>query len=225
MKFNNKLQKTKHSKIKNTSLLFEFLTRQLTVEILNKKSNTALKIIKKRFNENTELGKELQLYSTLLKTNFNSDKKADYLISETLNQRSKLNNQNTTIEVYNYLGKFLDACQNKNSQYTQIDVSKLSSGIYIIKLKSEDFILQKEFIKLLCPWKQQHRQFMMFGIAEALLITQEQSLSNLLLLMFYLRTQNMLSRLSITSTNIERLKSLDLKFILDIKTGLPTFTP
>ena len=60
MKFNNKLQKTKHSKIKNTSLLFEFLTRQLTVEILNKKSNTALKIIKKRFNENTELGKELQ---------------------------------------------------------------------------------------------------------------------------------------------------------------------
>ena len=37
---------------------------------------------------------------------------------------------------------------NKNSKYTQIDVSKLSSGIYIIKLKSEDFILQKEFINI-----------------------------------------------------------------------------
>ena len=57
------------------------------------------------------------------------------------------NNQNTTIKVYNYLGKLLDVFQNENSHYTQIDVSKLSSGIYIIKLKSEDFILQKEFIK------------------------------------------------------------------------------
>ena len=68
-------------------------------------------------------------------------------VHNTLHIKSKLNNQNTTIEVYNYLGKLLDAYQNKNSQYTQIDVSKLSSGIYIIKFKSEDFILQKEFIK------------------------------------------------------------------------------
>ena len=65
----------------------------------------------------------------------------------TLHIKSKLNNHDKTIEVYNYLGKLLDVFQNENSHYTQIDVSKLSSGIYIIKLKSEDFILQKEFIK------------------------------------------------------------------------------
>ena len=68
-------------------------------------------------------------------------------VFNTLHIKSKLNNQNTTIEVYNYLGKLLDAYQNKNSQHSQIDVSKLSSGIYIVKLKSEDFIIQKEFIK------------------------------------------------------------------------------
>ena len=68
-------------------------------------------------------------------------------VFNTLHIKSKINNQNTTIEVYNYLGKLLDAYQNKNSQHSQIDVSKLSSGIYILKLKSEDFILQKEFIK------------------------------------------------------------------------------
>ncbi|MFL2563886.1 MAG: T9SS type A sorting domain-containing protein [Flavobacteriales bacterium] len=68
-------------------------------------------------------------------------------VFNTLHIKSKLNNQNTTIEVYNYLGKLLDAFQKKNSQHSQIDVSKLSSGIYIVKLKSEDFIIQKEFIK------------------------------------------------------------------------------
>ena len=68
-------------------------------------------------------------------------------VHNTLHIKSKLNNQNTTIEVYNYLGKLLDAYQNMNSQHAQIDVSKLSSGIYIVKLKSQDFITQKEFIK------------------------------------------------------------------------------
>ena len=68
-------------------------------------------------------------------------------VHNTLYIKSKLNNQNTKIEVYNYLGKLLDANQNKIAQHMQIDVSKLSSGIYIIKLKSEDFISQKEFIK------------------------------------------------------------------------------
>ena len=68
-------------------------------------------------------------------------------VHNTLQIKSKLNNQNTIIEVYNYLGKLLDAYQNMNSQHAQIDVSKLSSGIYIVKLKSQDFIIQKEFIK------------------------------------------------------------------------------
>ena len=68
-------------------------------------------------------------------------------VHNTLYIKSKLNDQNTKIEVYNYLGKLVDANQNKIEQYMQIDVSKLSSGIYIIKLKSEDFISQKEFIK------------------------------------------------------------------------------
>lgn len=68
-------------------------------------------------------------------------------VHNTLQIKSKLNNQNTTIEVYNYLGKLIDAYQNMNSQHAQIDVSKLSSGIYIVKLKSQDFIIQKEFIK------------------------------------------------------------------------------
>ena len=62
----------KHSKLRNSGLLFEFLLRQVTVDVLNKnKTSPAAQIIKKRFNENTEVGKELGLYNLLLKTRTN----------------------------------------------------------------------------------------------------------------------------------------------------------
>ena len=53
-------RKLKHSKIKNTSILFELLTRQITADVLAGKSTKSVKIVKKYFNENTELGKELE---------------------------------------------------------------------------------------------------------------------------------------------------------------------
>ena len=58
-------RKLKHSKIKNTSILFELLTRQITADVLAGKSTKSVKIVKKYFNEDTELGKELQLYRIL----------------------------------------------------------------------------------------------------------------------------------------------------------------
>ena len=86
------MAKFKHNKLKNTGMLFEFLLRQVTVDVLNKKKDSkAVQIIKKRFNEHTEVGKELALYSLLLKKKFKDDKKADFFLSEILRQRSKLN--------------------------------------------------------------------------------------------------------------------------------------
>ena len=69
-------RKIKHSKVKNTGLLFEFLLRQITADILDKKNKSiAVSIIKSRFNERTELGKELLLYNILVSKKFNTDKK------------------------------------------------------------------------------------------------------------------------------------------------------
>ena len=56
------MRRLKHTKIRNTGLLYEFLLRQITLDVLNSdKTSEAVQIIKKRFNENTELGKELAL--------------------------------------------------------------------------------------------------------------------------------------------------------------------
>ena len=85
-------KKVKHNKLRNTGLLFEFLLRQTTADVLNKeKECQALNIIKKRFNENTELGKEWALYNLLINRKFDSDKKANFFILEAIDARKKIN--------------------------------------------------------------------------------------------------------------------------------------
>ena len=102
--------KLKHSKIRNTGLLFEFLLRQITADVLNKKTNSkAPKIVKGTFNENTEMGKELALYNVIINKKFNSDKKADYFINEVINERRKLNNSKLKREKYNLIKEIKDS--------------------------------------------------------------------------------------------------------------------
>ena len=71
--------KTKHSKIRNTGILFELLTRQITVDVLNNsKKGAAAKILKEFFNKKTQLGKEYELYRVLTVENYTSEIKANH---------------------------------------------------------------------------------------------------------------------------------------------------
>jgi len=98
------MSKFRHSKLRNAGLLFEFLLRQVTVDVLNKKKDSpAIKIIKKQFNEHTEIGKELTLYNLITTKKFKTDKKADFFLAEVLRQRGKLNNSVLRREKYNII--------------------------------------------------------------------------------------------------------------------------
>ena len=55
------MKKLKHSKYKNTGILFELLVRKLTSETLSSNKSVTIDIIKKYFGKNTELSKELYL--------------------------------------------------------------------------------------------------------------------------------------------------------------------
>ena len=96
-------RKLKHSKIKNTSILFELLTRQITADVLAGKSTKSVKMVKKYFNENTELGKELQLYRILSEKQYQSEARANDLLEMVLTSREKINNSNLRNEKYNLI--------------------------------------------------------------------------------------------------------------------------
>ena len=96
-------RKLKHSKIKNTSILFELLARQITADVLAGKSTKSVKIVKKHFNENTELGKELQLYRILSEKHYESESRANDLLEMVLESRQKLSNSKLRNEKYNLI--------------------------------------------------------------------------------------------------------------------------
>ena len=97
-------QRVKHSKIKNTGILFELISRQITVDVMNSdKKSKSVDVLKKFFNEKTELGKENQLYQVLLKENYNSSHKAEKLVDAVVKARQKLQNKKLRTEKYNLI--------------------------------------------------------------------------------------------------------------------------
>ena len=96
-------RKLKHSKIKNTSILFELLTRQITADVLEGKSTRSVKIVKKYFNEKTELGKELQLYRVLAEKHYESADRATSLLEMVIKSRLKMSNSVLRREKFNLI--------------------------------------------------------------------------------------------------------------------------
>ncbi len=73
--------KVKHSKYKNTGLIFELLVKQIAADTLSRKDSPAVKILKKFYTGNTSLVKEFKLYDFVLKNKGIGQKKAESIIS------------------------------------------------------------------------------------------------------------------------------------------------
>ena len=102
------MSKIKHNKIKNTGILFELLTRQITADILEGKDNNksaAVSLVKEFFSKNTSMGKELDLIKLLSETKYKSVTKAEQLIELTLTARKKISNSKLRNEKYNLIKK------------------------------------------------------------------------------------------------------------------------
>ena len=92
----------KHSKYRNTGILFELLVRQTTSDLLNNQDSKAVKILKKHFT-NTELGKEYSLYSAFVTSPKLSEARAEILISTILEQYKKLSHDTLSQAKYNLI--------------------------------------------------------------------------------------------------------------------------
>ena len=73
--------KIKHSKYRNTGLIFELLVKQIAADTLNRKESPAVGIIKEYFANKSSLAKEHKLYSLVLKANGVSQNKAEAIVS------------------------------------------------------------------------------------------------------------------------------------------------
>jgi hypothetical protein len=94
----------KHSKYKNTGILFELLVRQITTDTLDGKDSPAKDILKKYFVK-TELGKEYKLYETLLKRTTLTEVKANIVISTLMDSSVSLNRGIIKRQKYNLINE------------------------------------------------------------------------------------------------------------------------
>jgi DNA mismatch repair ATPase MutS len=97
-------KKLRHSKFRNTGILFELLTKQITADILAGRENSEAKtLLFKYFKENTELGKEWRLYNFLLNEKVKDEVHAERFLTVIVEQRKKLHNNRLAEEKYNLI--------------------------------------------------------------------------------------------------------------------------
>ena len=94
----------KHSKYKNTGILFELLVRQVTADTLNEGNSPALSIIQKYFVK-SELSKEYRLYELLGKNTSLTEGKATMVLQTLLQNSKKLNRSTLRREKYNLINE------------------------------------------------------------------------------------------------------------------------
>ena len=122
--------KVKHSKYKNTGILFELLTRQLTSDTIAGNQPKALSFLKKHFNKKTELLKEYKIYHTLATQKYNKDSKASMLIDTLLEAHGKLNKGQLRREKYNLIKEIRDTYNVNDFFKAQITDYKVMASIF-----------------------------------------------------------------------------------------------
>jgi hypothetical protein len=116
--------KIKHSKFKNTGILFELLVRQIASDTVSGKDSAAVGLVKKYFSK-SELSKEHKLYQALVGTKALTEGKAESLINATLEISSRLNRSALRKEKYNLIKDIREAYdleeffKSKINNYTQ----------------------------------------------------------------------------------------------------------
>ena len=94
----------KHSKYKNSGILFELLVRQITADTLDGIDSPARKILKGYFVK-TELGREYKLYEQLAKHTAVSEAKANLILNSLLESSSNLNRSALKRQKYNLISE------------------------------------------------------------------------------------------------------------------------
>lgn len=121
----------KHNKIKNTGILFELLTRQITADVLQgKPTSVAESIMQRHFNPKTELGKELMLYRSFFNITQLSENKAFRFITLLLQQHNKINESLLSQQKFNLIRDIKEHYDLKSFAKSRVPSYKIYASIY-----------------------------------------------------------------------------------------------
>ncbi len=127
------MKKSTHSKIRNTAILFELLTRQVAADtIKGVEKSPALTIIREFFKADSILAKELVLYQTLMNEKYTDGGKANYLLNTVVKLRNKMNATKLSETKYNLIKEVKNHYDLKDFFKTNLAEYRIYASIYRI---------------------------------------------------------------------------------------------
>ena len=127
------MKRVKHSKFKNTGILFELLVRQITLEVLNgDTTEKAKKIVSEFFSPKTELNKELRLYELLMKEKYSSESRAEKFIDTVNEAHNRINQTQLHKEKYNLIKKINESFNMDEFLSSPVSNYRVLASIYKI---------------------------------------------------------------------------------------------
>jgi hypothetical protein len=121
----------KHSKYKNTGILFELLVRQITSDTLSGKDSKATSILKKYFVK-TELGREYKLYETLTKHKNLTEGKTEVVINSVIDSSKSLNRGALKRQKYNLINEIQKHYNLEEFFKTKLPSYKTHAALYTL---------------------------------------------------------------------------------------------
>ena len=121
----------KHSKFKNTGILFEILVKRITADTLSKGESPAINTLRKYF-VNTELGKEYKLYEMVFKGKNVKENRANAILDTVIESSKKLNRTRLRKEKYNLIKELKENYNTADLFKTKISDYKTYASLYTL---------------------------------------------------------------------------------------------
>lgn len=124
--------KIKHSKYKNTGLIFELLVKQVAADTLSRKDSPAVKIIKKFYTGNTSLVKEFKLYDFVIKNKGVGSRKAETILSTIIEISRKLDTVSLKKQKYELIKELKEQYNLEEFFSIKVDNYKPLAALYCL---------------------------------------------------------------------------------------------
>lgn len=124
--------KIKHSKYRNTGLIFELLVKQVASDTLNNSDSAAVSIIKKHYSSKTVLAKEFKLYEFITKLKNISQSKAEAVVSTITEVSRNFDQKALKKQKYDLISDIKDNYDVENFFSIQVENYKPLAALYCL---------------------------------------------------------------------------------------------
>jgi len=139
--------KIKHSKLRNTGLIFELLVKQIAADTLNKKDSPAVEILKQHFTRRTALTKEFKLYEFILKNSGVKQNKAEAILSTITEISRKLDQKSIKKQKYKLISDIKESYNIEEFFAIQVrDYKPLASLYCLLEAQNNADIVDPNFL-------------------------------------------------------------------------------